>query len=122
MAGRRRGDIRARDNRLGGLRHRPDAVPVLVGLYIRQAIGLPLQQVFHPAVTWRAVSDSFFPGFSPVTCPHLCAPGKPGGVAASGRFDPTGTCPQWHQQRGESPGSFAWAFAGPSAEDKFFNP
>jgi len=55
---------------LGGLRHRPDAVPLLVGLYITAAYWFTASTSFaNPAVTIaRALSDTFA-GISPTDAP-----------------------------------------------------
>lgn len=59
----------------GGLRHRPEAIPVLVGLYITAAYWFTASTSFaNPAVTLaRALSDTFA-GISPGSClPFIAA-------------------------------------------------
>ncbi len=59
----------------GGLRHRPDAVPLLVGLYITAAYWFTASTSFaNPAVTLARTLSNSFAGISPASClPFIAA-------------------------------------------------
>lgn len=69
---------------IGGLRARPDAVPLLVGLYITAAYWFTASTAFaNPAVTLaRALSDSFA-GIAPVSVPGFVAAQIAGALVAA---------------------------------------
>jgi glycerol uptake facilitator-like aquaporin len=72
---------------LGSIRSRPEAVPVLVGLYITAAYWFTASTSFaNPAVTVaRALSDSFA-GIAPASVPGFIAAQLAGAVAAGFLF------------------------------------
>ncbi len=59
----------------GGLRHRPDAIPLLVGLYITAAYWFTASTSFaNPAVTLARSLSNTFAGISPASClPFIAA-------------------------------------------------
>jgi glycerol uptake facilitator-like aquaporin len=73
---------------LGSLRFRPDATPVIVGLYITAAYWFTASTSFaNPAVTIaRSLSDTFA-GIAPSSAPAFIAAQLAGAVAASLFFD-----------------------------------
>ncbi len=59
---------------LGGVRHRPDAVPVIVGLYITAAYWFTASTSFaNPAVTLARMLTDSFAGISPASVPGFVA-------------------------------------------------
>jgi glycerol uptake facilitator-like aquaporin len=72
---------------LGGLRFRPEATPVLVGLYISSAYWFTASTSFaNPAVTLaRSLSDTFA-GIAPVSAPQFILAQLAGAVLAAGLF------------------------------------
>lgn len=72
---------------LGSLRFRPDATPVVVGLYVTAAYWFTASTSFaNPAVTLaRALSDTFA-GIAPSSAPNFVAAQLAGAVVAAGLF------------------------------------
>ena len=72
---------------LGGVRHRPAEVPMIVGLYITAAYWFTASTSFaNPAVTLaRSLSDTFA-GIAPTSAPAFVAAQLLGAVAASALF------------------------------------
>ena len=70
MAGRRRGQRRIAVNLLLGLKPRPEAIPVLAGLYITAAYWFTASTSFaNPAVTIARAFTDTFAGIRPMDAP-----------------------------------------------------
>ena len=67
----------------GGIRHKPDAVPMLVGLYITAAYWFTASTSFaNPAVTIARMMSDTFAGITPASAPLFIAMQILGAVAA----------------------------------------
>ncbi|WGI20460.1 MIP/aquaporin family protein [Amylibacter sp. IMCC11727] len=67
----------------GGIRHKPDAVPMLVGLYITAAYWFTASTSFaNPAVTIARMMSDTFAGITPASAPLFIAMQIIGAVAA----------------------------------------
>jgi hypothetical protein len=67
----------------GGIRHKPDAIPVLVGLYITAAYWFTASTSFaNPAVTIARMWSDTFAGIAPASAPLFIAMQLIGAVLA----------------------------------------
>jgi glycerol uptake facilitator-like aquaporin len=72
---------------LGSIRFRPDATPVIVGLYITAAYWFTASTSFaNPAVTVARALSNTFARIAPSSAPLFIAAQLAGAVAASGLF------------------------------------
>ena len=72
---------------LGSVRFRPDATPVIVGLYITSAYWFTASTSFaNPAVTFARCLSNTFAGIAPASAPAFIAAQVVGAVAAAALF------------------------------------